>query len=434
MTDQVKMIKIPRQTAFLKMPKEDVEKYLKEVESHFGKAWLETQAGHRLQILWERSDSNSTIDLVSLGYALKTISERHPEWLKGCVGDILSDDPKRQNGALFELNLIAWFINGGMNVLPASYGEKGIDATLKFQAADDLFISMKNHDMSHHEQTLHQNCERIRNKARDLCKKQGCRGITVTLTSKEYLSSDSDWRAIEKAVEEWPALKSVVEERQVIPGIHLFVGQLGASKENLDAGFISDSFAVFMPYHKNEQPNFKQKLNDAITQLKQKCADKTGKKAVFMRLHQTANMPEMTEFATELISEEGCAADLIVLYQPAYINNQNLDQTSPSQYFSFIRSPGWEDQKYPIKMQAAVAVHIQNPSKQKMIWPDGSLRDPLKDHYMYYVGQHFVATQMDQHGKGTANIQRRPNLSIYPVFQGHIVAGLLPPNDEFLVL
>jgi hypothetical protein len=85
MTDQVKMIKIPRQTAFLKMPKEDVEKYLKEVESHFGKAWLETQAGHRLQILWERSDSNSTIDLVSLGYALKTISERHPEWLSNSI-------------------------------------------------------------------------------------------------------------------------------------------------------------------------------------------------------------------------------------------------------------------------------------------------------------------------------------------------------------
>lgn len=111
MTDQMKVIKIPRQSAFLQMPKEEVDTFLEQVEQHFSKEWLETPGGHRLQNLWERSDANSTIDLVSLGFALQTVGEKHQKWVRNCISDIVSDDTKRQNGALFELNLIAWFIN-----------------------------------------------------------------------------------------------------------------------------------------------------------------------------------------------------------------------------------------------------------------------------------------------------------------------------------
>ena len=189
-----------------------------------------------------------------------------------------------------------------------------------------------------------------------------------------------------------------------------------------------------MPYHKNEQPNFKQKLNTAISDLKQKCADKVGKKAIFMRLHQTANMEGMKEYANDLMNEQGCAADLIVLYQPAYINDSNLTQTTPSQYFCFLKSANWDENKYPIKMKAVIAQHIINPSKQKMVWPDGSLKDPPRDHYMYSTGQYFVATKMNEKLEGTVTMRRKPNLSLIPVYQGVPLVGVFPPNDEFLVL
>lgn len=430
------VIKMPRLTAFLKMPPAVVEDCLQQVEKHFDKNWLMTKGEHRLQTLWDRTDSNSTIELVSLGYALETLSKSHPVWLKGCIGDITSNDVKRQNGALFELNLVSWFINGEMNVFPASYAEQGIDATLKFAGTDDLFVSMKNHDMSHHEETLHKNCEVLRAKARELCKRQGGNGVTVTLTAKEYLSSQSDWDALGKALDEWPVLTKDIEERQVSLGIHLFVGLLDAKANNLDIGYISDNFATFMPYHKNEQPNFKQKLRDAISQLKKKCADRVGKKAVFMRLHQTCNMTEMIEFATDLINEPGCAADFIALYQPAFIQDPVQNTTSPSQYISVIPAPGFDASKYPIKMQSAISVRINNPSQQKIAWPDGSLKDPPANHYMHAIGQHFVAMTStgNPNGEASVNVTRRPNLTIIPVFNGNLVTGLMPPNDEFLIL
>lgn len=436
MIDQMKVIKIPRQTAFLQMPNEEAEILLQEVEQHFGKEWLEMPAGHRLQNLWERSDANSTIDLVSLGFALKTVGQKHSNWVKDCVGDILSEDNKRQNGALFELNLIAWFIHGGMNVTPASYGEKGIDATLMFAGVDDLFVSMKNHDMSHHEQALHQYCESVRAKARAVFANRGYNGVSITLTTKDYLSSQTDWDSIEKAIENWPTLAPEVQGAQVAPGIHLFVAQLDAKANNLETGLFSDNFVAMMPYHKNEQDNFKQKLNVAIMDLKKKCTDRTGRKAIFMRLHQTADMAEMTKFATDLINEPNCAADLIVLYQPAYINDSTQNTTSPSQFFSLIKSSTWDDGSYPIKMRPLIATSIQTPSKQKILWPDGTLKDPPEGHYLHCIGTHFVATQKTGNAnlEATVNVQRRPNLSIYPVFDGHFLVGLLPPNDEFLVI
>jgi hypothetical protein len=291
---------------------------------------------------------------------------------------------------------------------------------------------MKNHDMSHHEQRLQANCEGLRNKARKVFGPRGHIGVSLTLTSKEYPESQSIWEAIEKAIEVWPELTRL-QEQQVAPGVHLFVAPL-LQDGTFAEGFFSDNFAAIIPFHKNEQPNFMQKLNEAVAKLKKGCADKTGKKAIFMRLHQTANMHQMNQFATSLIKEPGCEADLIALYQPAYVSDPKLDTTTPTQYLTFIPSSTWKPTDYPLHMRPVIGQQLTNPSKQKLNWPDGTLKDVPADHYLYSVGWHFVQTKLNSAGEGTVDLRRRPNLSFFPVFNGNVVTGLFPPNDEFLVL
>jgi len=432
MESKIQVINIPRQTKFLNIPEADIQEYLQEVEKEFGTTWLNAQGEHRLQQLWHRGDPNSTIDLISLGYAIKVIKKTNPEWIKGCLGDIRSDDRNRQNGALFELNMIAWLIEGGMNVSPADYGEKGLDATIKFVGSDDLFVSMKSHDMSHHEQSLQANCEKLRIKAREVFGPRGHVGVSMVLTSKYYIESVADWEAIKKAIENWPDLNGL-QEKEILPGVHLFITPM-VQDGSFSSKFVSDSFVALVPFHKNEQINFMQKINSAVTQLKKQCADKVGKKACFMRLHQTADMGQMVKYATDIINEPGCEADLIVLYQPAYVNNTQLNTTAPTQYLAFIASSSWVASQHPINLRPIIGQQLMSPSRQKIAWPDGSFKDPPPSHYLYCVGWNFIDAKANEAGEAVFNVTRRPNLSVFPIFDGKVVTGLLPPNDEFLVL
>ncbi len=416
------------------MPDGELADYLNEVESTFGKLWLSEPNGKdKIQRLWLRNDGLSTIELVTLGYGIKTLKQLHPKWLKSCIQDIKSQDANRQNGALFELHAITMLITAKMNIKPAAYGTPGLDATIAFDDKAELLLSIKNHDISYHEQLLQENCKIFRERARELFSAQGFTGIDIMLTAKEYIT-DSNWQKLLAILQNYQCAErnGLIE---ILPGIHLRIVPLVIQNGlTLSKKYFSDWFIALIPYHKNEQPNFMSKIETAALQLKKQCQNMEQKKGCLIRVHPTADISRLRNISIELLNRQPpINVDFVALYQPAVTIDTVNDTTALSHYLTIIPSPSWNTQLYLLKFGALIGVSTPNPTKLKLGFPDGSLKD-CTDHYIFQMGSHFVEMEQNDHGEFTVNMSRRAGLSIYPIFNGIIADNIFPPEDSLLTI
>lgn len=431
------MIKIPRQTKFLQLPEEEVHGLLSEVERSFGTDFLaDPKCDHRLQKLWERPDPNSTIELLSLGYALASVRKAFPAWLNGCLHDLKQPEAPKLNGPLFELNMVSWLINGGMQIEPAPYAYPGLDLTIKFADNIDLLVSLKNFDMSTREANFRGHCERLRDVCRKLFSTRGLPGVHAFFTAREYFDNDRTWESIAKVLENWTDKDGVATFMPPHwPDFEVGLFKFEESFEKLARAFVSDDIVAIMPWHENEHLHFSRKLNDAAAELKAATAEKPGLKACFIRIHQSADVSTLQRLATEIVSDPNSQIDLILLYQPAFVTDIHEETTTPTMHLIQVASTKWNSLMKKINLKPLIAKQIHTPSKVKLTDGHGSLFDLPPEHYFYCRGQHFLETRATTELTFEAHCRRVAGLSLYPVINKTIpVVGLLPQEDEYLIL
>lgn len=384
--------------------------------------------------LWERTDSNSTIELLSLGSAIETAQTFSNDWLKGCIRDLKRADSPILNGPLFELNLISWLANGKMQVLPTPYAHKGIDLILKVSDDKELLVSLKNFDMSGRERSFQTQCEGLRQKCREVFPPRGYLGTRVIFTASEYFNSDRDWEKIKSIIEQWPQAEGVAtfsppSYPQVEVAIYPFSSN-GAHE--LAQGWNSDDLFATMPWHDEEPLHYKRKIEGAVADLRSACRNSSDLKGLFIRLHQSARIEDLIGLAESATKDQDI--DLIMYYQPAYITELTQNSTSPSFYMVYASSERWKRERKEFNFQVLIGTVLNKPTKLKLLRSNFEMTDMPPNLYFYFRGQHFIFTEAGPDGSATFNFTRRPNLAVYPIFNGTPIVGVSPPHDDFLIL
>jgi hypothetical protein len=73
-------------------PMGELEAKLAALAIAFDEAWLISNNGHPLQLLWQRQDALATNELLNFGDAVERLHQEAPAWLAGQVGLIKTGD------------------------------------------------------------------------------------------------------------------------------------------------------------------------------------------------------------------------------------------------------------------------------------------------------------------------------------------------------
>lgn len=130
---------------------QEIDKALNEITLFFKDDWLSLENGdHPLQLLWNRSDILSTLELYIFGEALRQMNLVNSKWLKGQIKLIKGNDENNRRGAFFEIIGLSYFINSSSKLIPAPNSKPGFDATI-LSNEQKTYISSKSFGRSKHD-------------------------------------------------------------------------------------------------------------------------------------------------------------------------------------------------------------------------------------------------------------------------------------------
>ena len=426
-------------THFLDIPAEKSTLALATVEQSFGLDWLSSTDGtHKLQRLWQRSDSLATIELVTLGDAIALVRAIDAMWVAGRIGDIKSNHAI-SHGHLFEILGIAMLARAGMQVRPTRGNLPGVDALVSFGDEFEVRVSMKNHDLSEHERFFRERSLKTRTAVHKTLQKKGS-SAQIVVDALECLT-EPDWVRVQNFIDTIPSIISHPYKNEVI---HKKVS-VGVSKLAPIAGIpkfaemnFSDTFIAVSSHHKNEQKNFLDKVYKATANLRKHTKrSERAANVVFMRLHPTASITDLETYGRELLSDDthDPGVDAILLYQPSVTRRDGL--SSVTHHLRFICSSRYPAAGHQIKLAALIGLASSEASRNELHSSNGA-KLVLDGKYVFQRGDHYYLAQATGEGY-TANItSTAPGILAHAVFTqphpGCIIKGRFPPDEELAVL
>ncbi|HEX7913907.1 MAG TPA: hypothetical protein VF534_38325 [Paraburkholderia sp.] len=424
---------------FLGIPPEESTLSLTTVEQSFGLDWLAASGGaHKLQRLWQRSDSLATIELVTLGNALGLVKTIDSVWLIDRIADI-----KRSNatshGHLFEILGIAMLARAGMQVRPTRGNLPGVDALVSFADGFEMRLSMKNHDISDHERFFRERSLKTRMHVQKLLRGKSS-SAQVLIETSECLT-EPDWVRVENFITAIPTVTSQPYKREAIPkkvAVEISTLAPQAGGPALATTHFSDTFIAISTHHKNEQKNFLDKVYKATTNLR-KHATRSEHTAnvVFMRLHPTASLNDIETYARELLSdsESDPGVDAMLLYQPSVTRRDDL--SSVTHHLRFITSSRYPNAGHQFKLAALIGLASSESSHNELHSSNGS-KLVLEGKYMYQSGDHYYLAQATADGFSANLTAIAPGILVHAVFTqpppGCTIKGRFPPDEELAIL
>lgn len=424
---------------FLDIPPEQSTRSLSTVEQSFGLDWLAASNGtHKLQRLWQRSDSLATIELITLGDAIALVKAIDPVWMTDRIKDIKTSNAT-SHGHLFEVLGIAMLARTGMQVRPTRGNLPGVDALVSFADGFEVRLSMKNHDISDHERFFRERSLKTRMAVQESLQRKSS-SAQVLIESLEFLT-EPDWVTVEKFISTVPAITSRPYKGEAIPkkvaiGISTLAPQAGA--QALAATHFSDTFIAISPHHKNEQKNFLDKVYKATANLRKHATrSEHTSNVVFMRLHPTASLNDIETYARELLSDNEAdpGVDAIFLYQPSVTRRDDL--SSVTHHIRFVSSSRYLTAGHQFKLAALIGLVSSESSYNELRSSNGS-KLVLGGKYMYQSGDHYYLAQATADGFSANLTAIAPGILVHAVFTqpppGFVIKGRFPPDEELTIL
>jgi hypothetical protein len=423
----------------LDIPSEKSKHYLNTVEQSFGLDWLAASNGaHKLQRLWQRSDSLATIELITLGDAIALVKTIDSVWMTDRIVDIKMSSAT-SHGHLFEVLGIAMLARAGMQVRPTRGNHPGVDALVSFADGFEVRLSMKNHDISDHERFFRERSLKTRMSMQKSLRGK-CSSAQVLVEALECLT-EPDWARVENFINGIPAVTSQQYKREVIPkkvAVRISTLAPQAGMQALAATHFSDTFLAISPHHKNEQKNFLDKVYKATANLrKHAMRSEHTANAVFMRLHPTASLNDIETYAREMLNdnESDPGVDAILLYQPSVIRRDG--QSSVSHHLRFIASSRYLIAGHHFKLAALIGLVSSESSRNELHSSNGS-KLVLEGKYVYQSGEHYYLAQETADGFSANLTTIAPGILAHAVFTqpppGCVIKGRFPPDEELAIL
>ncbi len=98
-----------RQNPVSTQAREQLNRRLDAIDRYFGSEWLAEEGDHPLKVLWARSDSLTTVELLNFGNALLCLDKIDATWTAEQVGKIKDGDVGQRQGAIFEIFALSLF-------------------------------------------------------------------------------------------------------------------------------------------------------------------------------------------------------------------------------------------------------------------------------------------------------------------------------------
>lgn len=130
---------------------EEFNIYLLFVGSLFNLVWLGQSSPDRLKALWRRTDKLAKVEVAYLGFFIKRLQTEHKKWLGNTARSIREQAPS-PHGSIFQIVTLGSIVARETNVRPMSTNYPGYDAELLSQDEHTFRVSIKNHDVSTHEE------------------------------------------------------------------------------------------------------------------------------------------------------------------------------------------------------------------------------------------------------------------------------------------
>lgn len=390
------------------IPPADIDDAFHLLQEHFDIHWLEAAGNNRIQRLWKEPYHLATIELYSLGDAIRRLSAINPKFVNDKVAEIKGNDEKTQNGAFFELFALNAFA-ARQQVIPAKGNNPGFDGTIALNKGKSVRLSIKNFSLSVHHETFLKEAEKIKDAIEGHLAANNAQPVEIIISKKSNYPTADDWKQL---LEGLPGL--IPGPNSILPGKLATgnIGDWGIIERALDIPgktFASNpksyTCIISSPFHKNEVKNLYDKVEEACANLIQHSKTETAdlKNLVIVHLPRAASRKNCEQWAKDYLAmfpEKPISG--ILIYQPMVISNNEKKTSYLSQGFSPVfREQSAKDVGQQIHLQFPIG-RLEHAYAEHAIFiqdqPGSAIKVELSDAYVYQNGNHYIEAKQTKEG------------------------------------
>ena len=437
-----------RQNPVQNVPRSELNAMLCAVVHEFGEEWLKSPGDNPLQALWGRKDALATNELLLLGEAIMKGQAADSNWVKRHIDVIKSHDSNNRQGSLFELLAMSMFTGDGVQFVPAPKDNPGYDGTIFSLEDVSIKISLKAHGLSIHQRLFNTRCAEVETTLVSLLSQRKINAVRVIATATRY-PGHTAWSLLNDNLS---LILDNFESKSSQPTIisdvwHVSVVSFEESDVSFSSKFTSYTFHALSPYHKNENKNLLDKIDDACTNFS-KCDETPNPKAMRLlciHIPRSASVTLCRETAKQYFQDsETTPIAAILLYQTSISTIVETNTNSINHLVALITGPRYwrwvhhcEITGPAIKMNVFIGtVSIEPPqlviNKGKEYIVVDSMYTYQKGHlYERYTADnlHSVAAHIKNVGSG---IFTHAVLN-FPDPKRFVMNGVFAPDNELLL-
>ena len=298
---------------------EAFEEALMVIADFFGEKWLNSELGNPLQDLWRRSDTLSSIELLTLGESINKIKSTNRQSILKNINIIKKKDANGRRGAILEIILAAALHNPPVQTVELLGPQNPVyDLIVRFMDADYVNISIKNFAQSQKDEIFIKNAKAIEQIIKTNLKYNYKIYVRYNMHPSQY-----EWDMLKNKLPN--ILKEPSHRKSSIMGNWLILlSPFSMAESRLYAQELSYTLFITVPFHRNEQMRLFSKLNDACADINQKGEPERKNSANILYAHipYYVLLEDYYEWCVKYLKENpNSPISSIRLIQPAYASD-----------------------------------------------------------------------------------------------------------------
>lgn len=429
---------------------EEVDAIFKSITDYFPKAWLEDQTGNNpLQLLWNRSDELSTIELYSFAVAISKLRLVNEAWLKRQIKTITENkDSNTRNGAIFEINGMALVTNPDSNNTQLSPNNfPGIDGTLSMPHGKHFRMSLKNYGMSYKHKTFLAQCRQTELLIKDLLKKHKILATQIVIRATGQYPSGDDHKILHQELEKFDA-KSFhnAGEHKISDNWTVQIFPMKHPTKQFLHGQESYTLIMTSPFHTNEYLNFYSKLEEACANIVQQAAaeDNNTKNFIYIHLPETISFAQCEHWIANYFQQyPEKQVSAVILYQPTMVTDLQTSKKYLQHSQKIIhrqdRFMDWSVESRAIMLDLPIGRLAADSSVKHL--NIGTTQVQLTDNYVFQSGNHYFRAKKTAGNEETGNVSEIAagvfeHTAFFPFGgkYGILFSGRHAPDDRLTIL
>jgi len=438
-----------------KATKSELEEIFKCIAENFSYKWLKMVHGsHPLQQLWNRKDAMSTNELYFFGSCLKSLLSVDANWVKQQVSLIKNGQINNRQGAFFEINALGMLLSKDQIVRPARGNNPGFDGVLSISDLKSMRISLKNYGDSSHYKDCVDNASKFEIALKEVLKEKNTHPLQIIIHSPtNAFPSKSNWQDLTNSLPQILENITLGEAKSFgISDFWLFMYRDLKKDEHQEfhTSFNSYILIISIPYHKNEEKNLLDKLDEACYNLTKHANWESDDviNAIFVHIPESASIKKCNEWAEDyLINYPEKPITMIILYQPTVATNIEKDTSFIHHCFKFAvrrdKFAKWNTLNKTIDLNLPIGVISEEPIQNKIIAEFNEKIDvvDLGDLYIYQRGNIYIKGNSAADGYQVGNVQRIASgvfshsiIQLFPDQPALMFSGHYAPIDKLIIL